>query len=240
MGEIDVLIFVGMHPIEFRGPAVAVLFVPQHGECRPEQEIAEIRGVGLAQPLLIVGVDARGGAKAGRVEHLSGALGVGESLLNPLRRAFRGHEIVFEFRDPVAHDLERIAAGFGLLVAAGEIERLHGALDDAAAVVGAEDVEIGFEASDFGGVAQLARGEAVIGAEPARRGLAAEGGADARGHLARRLVREGHGEDARGGDAVDGDAMDNRGREARRFAGSGAGEHEDRALMGRRLDLGLR
>lgn len=240
LGEVDVLIFVGVHPIEFRGPAVAIFFVAEHGEGRPEQEIAEIGGVRLAESLLIVGVDPHGGAKPGRIDLLAVALGARDFGVDPCRRAFGRHEIIFEFRDPVAHDLERIAAGFGLFVAAGEIERLHGALDDAPAVVGVENVEIGLEAGDFGDVAQLPRGEAVVGAEPARRGLAAEGGANARGHLARRLVREGHGKDARGGNAVDGDAVDDGGRETRCLAGAGAGEHEDRARMRRRLDLGLR
>jgi hypothetical protein len=55
-----------------------------------------------------------GGAKPGRVDLLPIAHGVSDFRIDPRRSAFRRHEIVFEFRDPVTHDLERIAAGFGL------------------------------------------------------------------------------------------------------------------------------
>ena len=63
LGEVDVLIFVGQKAIEPRGPAVAIFFIVVHGEGRPEQQIAKIGGVRLAQTMLIIGVDARGGAK---------------------------------------------------------------------------------------------------------------------------------------------------------------------------------
>jgi hypothetical protein len=48
--EIDVLIFVGVDPIELSGPAGAIVGVMVEGEGRPEEKIAEVGGVRFLQP----------------------------------------------------------------------------------------------------------------------------------------------------------------------------------------------
>ena len=113
------------------------------------------------------------------VERFAGTFGSVDLGVDPSRGSLRGDEIIFEFRDSVGHDLERIAAGLGFFPAAGEIEGFHGSLEKAAAVVGIEDIEAGAQAGDFRLVAKLAGGEAVVGAEPGWRLDAAEGRADA-------------------------------------------------------------
>ena len=91
-------------------------------------------------------------------------------------------------------------------------ERFHGSLEKAAAVVGIEDVKGGAQARDFGLVAKLAGGEAVVGAEPRWRLDAAERRANAGRHLLRGLVRESDGEDPGGRKAIGRNALNDRGR----------------------------
>jgi hypothetical protein len=62
--------------------------------------------------------------------------------------------------------------------------------------------------------------------EPARRRLIAEGGADAFGHLARGLVSESDDEEARSWKLLDRDLVDNRGRQRRGLACTGARENQ--------------
>jgi hypothetical protein len=47
LGEIDVLIFVGVDPIELGGPARAIVGVVDESQRRPEEEVAEVGRVGL-------------------------------------------------------------------------------------------------------------------------------------------------------------------------------------------------
>jgi hypothetical protein len=83
LGEVDVLVFVGKQAVETRRPAVAVIFVAVHGKHRPKQQIAEIGGVGLAEPLLTVRIDANRRAQSRRVDRLAGVLGLGDPGVNP-------------------------------------------------------------------------------------------------------------------------------------------------------------
>ena len=187
LGEVDVLIFVGEEAIEPRGPEIPIVFIALQGEGWPEQQIAKISRISLTQTMLIIGIDPRTGAKTMNVERLAIAFGCVDLGFDPSRGSLRGDEIIFEFCDPVGHDLERIAAGVGFVAAAGEIEGLHGSLEKTAAVVGIEDIEAGAQTRDFRLVAKLAGGEAMVGAEPGWRLDAAEGRADAGRHFLSRL-----------------------------------------------------
>jgi len=109
-----------------------------------------------------------------------------------------GDEIIFEFRDPVAHDLERIAAGLGFVSAAREIEGFHGSLEKAAAVVASRMSKPGRRPAISGWSRSWRAARPMIGAEPGWRLDAAEGRADAGRHLLRGLVRESDGEDPEG------------------------------------------
>ena len=102
-------------------------------------------------------------------------------------------------------------------------------------VVDVEDGEVGLEADQLGMAAQDLRADRMERAEP-RHALddLPDHGADARLHLARRLVGEGDGEDFRGARAAEReDVGDARGQHAR-LAGAGAGQHQHRAVE--RLD----
>ena len=239
LGEVDVLIFVGQEAIEPRGPEIPIVFIALQGEGWPEQQIAKISRVPLTQTMLIIDIDPRTGAKTMNVERFAGAFGCGDPGFDPSRGSLWGDEIIFEFGDPVGHDLERIAAGLGFFPAAREIEGFHGSLEKAAAVVGIEDIEAGAQAPDFRLVAKLAGGEAVVGAEPGWRLDAAEGRADAGRHLLRGLVRESDGEDPGWRKAIGRDALNDRGRQGGRLAGAGTGENQNWAGLCGGFGLGL-
>jgi hypothetical protein len=75
--------------------------------------------------------------------------------------------------------------------------------------------------------AQLTSRQAMKRAKPVRSGVRTEGRADPARHLAGGFVREGHGQDAMGRNAVDRDPVcDGRG-EGRRFACASPRQHED-------------
>ena len=109
-----------------------------------------------------------------------------------------------------------------------EAEPADQALDEALLVLGVEDREALRQAGLAPVHAQQPVRDAVEGADPQRCRGQAELRLDARTHLARRLVGEGHGEDAVRRDALDlhqpGDAV----REHARLAAAGAGEHQRR------------
>jgi hypothetical protein len=239
LGEVDVLIFVGQEAIEPRGPEIPIVFIALQSEGWPEQQIAKISRVSLTQTMLIIGIDPRTGAKTMNVERFAGAFGGGDLGFDPSGGALRGDEIIFEFRDPVGHDLERIAASLGFVAAAGEIKGFHGSFEKAAAVVGIEDIEAGAKARDFRLVAKLACGEAVVGAEPGGRLDAAEGRADAHRHLLRGFVGESDGEDSRWRKAIGRDALNDRGRQGGRLAGAGTGKNQDWTGLCGGFGLGL-
>ena len=112
-------------------------------------------------------------------------------------------------------------------------------LHQAQLVVGVQDGEIGFEPRQLGMAAQHLGADGMEGAEPLHAlDHAADQGADALLHLARRLVGEGDGEDlARPGAARGEDVGEARGQDAR-LAGAGAGQHQHRAV-GRQHGLAL-
>ncbi len=66
--EIDVLVFVGMNPIELAGPSRPVIDVMDERERRPEEKIAKVGGVGFPQPSLVFPVGAGGRRKPGNVD----------------------------------------------------------------------------------------------------------------------------------------------------------------------------
>ena len=70
-----------------------------------------------------------------------GPLRFGDHRLDPRRRLVGRDQIVLELGQPVAHHLQRVAPDAGAVIAAGEVHRLQDALDDAAAVIGIEDVK---------------------------------------------------------------------------------------------------
>jgi hypothetical protein len=76
-------------------------------------------------------------------------------------------------------------------------------------------------------------------AEPVRRGVRTERGADPARHLAGGFVGEGDGQDAMGRNAVDRDPVCDGGGEGRRFACAGPGQHKDRSGVRSSLDLGF-
>ena len=91
-----------------------------------------------------------------------------------------------------------IGSRAAVVIGCGNVHRLHHALDHAPRVVGIEDIEAGAQRGNLRLNAELARAQAVKGADPARRGPVAEDCADAGGHLGGRLIGERGGEHAVG------------------------------------------
>jgi hypothetical protein len=76
------------------------------------------------------------------IDRFARVIAFGDLAFHPGRGAGRRDQIVFELRDAIAHHLQRIARiGVAALLAI-EALRLHDALDEAAAVVGVDNVEI--------------------------------------------------------------------------------------------------
>ena len=129
--------------------------------------------------------------------------------------------------------------GPALLVDALGVEQL---LDQPDLVGDVEDGEVALQADQLGVAAQDFHADGVEGAEP-RHALdhLADVLADPLLHLARRLVGEGDGEDFGGAGAAEAEDMrDARGQHPR-LAGSGAGQHQHRAVqrLDRKLLLGV-
>ncbi len=192
---IDVLIFIGEYAVEPPCPAGAVARVLLHDARRPEQQVAEVGRVGVAQHALIGGVDPGTGAQSVRIDQHVGATGLGDHRLDACRRFLRGDQAVVELEQPVAHHLQRVATEGGLL-AAGEVQRLEHTLDDTAPVVGVQDVEAGTQPRDFRFDAQLPCPKAVERPDPVRGGPVTEARSDSGAHVGGRLVGERDGEDA--------------------------------------------
>ena len=92
LGQVNILVFIGEKAIEARCPTVPVVFVAMHGENGPQQEIAEIGGVGLTESLLIIGVDANGGAQIRGVDPIAVASGAGNLGISPGAGAFKARK----------------------------------------------------------------------------------------------------------------------------------------------------
>ncbi len=235
LGGAHVLVFVRQHAVEAAGPALPVGRVALHGHRRPQQQVAEVGGVRLAQAALVLGVDPRHQAQAVRVHRTVDQARLGDPGLHPGRRLLRRHQVVLELADLPAHQLDRVAVAAEL----GRVHRhrLEHALDQPLAVVRVQDVEAGAQARHLRLGAQLAGAEAVEGAAPGWHRLPGQHAADALGHLARGLVGEGHGQDAAGGDAPGLDAPGDAGGQGLGLAGARTRQHQHGAGKAGRLCL---
>ncbi len=184
-----------------------------------QQQVAEVAGVQGLQPLLILRVEL--GAAAG-----GECLGLAGVDLGGVQPRF--------FQRSINPASWRAGQRFS-----SRLRRLDQLLEDAELVVGVEDGEIGLQADQLGMAAEHARGDRVEGAEPRHAfDRAARNGRDARLHFARGLVGEGDGEDLARPGFASRDQMGEPRSQRGGLAGTGAGEHEHRAL-GRQYRLAL-
>ena len=238
LGKIDVLVFVGVNPIELSGPSRPVIGVMEERERGPEEKIAEVGGIRFPQPSLIFPVRAGGRQKSGGVDRSLGAVRLGDPVLDMRRGGLRRHQPVFELGDVAGDDFYRIAPAAFVLVGR-KVQRLHDAAKDASGVVGVEDVEVFTQGSDFGGGAKLTGRQAVECAEPIGRRVRAERSADAVRHLACGLIGECDGKHPMRRNAIDRDAVRDGGGEGRGLAGPCPSQDQNRAVMSRGRDLGF-
>ena len=179
------------------------------------REVVEVHGAGALQPQVVPRVDL-GDAGAARLLVLAHDVGVGRIIL-------RADEVVLGSGNAAVD-------GVGLVELVVQAESLDDILDDAPAVLGVVDGEVGRVIDPVRFDAQDAGKDGVEGAHPdvARLGLA-HNLADAPLHLARGLVGEGEGEN---GERVDplvdqvGDAVG----EHTGLSGPRAGHHHHGAL----------
>ena len=158
--EIDVLIFVGVDPVELAGPGRAIVGVVDQSQRRPEEEIAEVSRVGLSQAGLIFRVDLGRHRQSGDVDGSASPVPFGDPVFYVAPCALRRHEQVFEFPDVACDDFDRVAFA-ALVLVARQVHRLHDPAKDTAGIVGVEDVEIVAQRCDFWTGAQLASRQAV-------------------------------------------------------------------------------
>ncbi len=176
-----------------------------------QQQVAKIAGVQRNQPRLIFGV------------HLSphAAIGVGVRGGHPIRRD--GAVL------PAIDHGGELAGGPALVV---DIVGLNDLLHQAQLVVTVQNREAGFQIDQFRVPAQDLDAERVEGAEP---GHPFDGPADQIAdpvfHLARGLVGEGHGEDFVRAGGPRGQKVRDPAGQRLRFAGTGARQHQDRAVQ---------
>jgi hypothetical protein len=95
-----------------------------HCAHRPQQQIAEIGEVGVAQPALVLAIDVRRQAQAAHIDREAVLVGVGDDRLDRCRRHVGCREVVLERRQPGAEELQRVTAA---RVLAGKVQRLQGA-----------------------------------------------------------------------------------------------------------------
>ena len=166
-----------------------------------------------------------------RVHRQGIAIGLGDDSLHFRRRLVGRDQVVLELGQAAAHEFQRIAANRHDAVSAGQVQRLERAPDDPTAVIGIENVEPGPQAGDLGFDPELARGKAVESPEPGWRRSAVEHRPDPAAHFGRRLVGEGDGENPASGNTTTRYAVQNRSGQRLRLAGTGAGEHQDGAVL---------
>src|SRR5262245_45098295 len=176
LDDVGVLIFVDQHKLKarliLRKHVRVILEQPQI----LKQEIPEIRGVQLLQPVLIGGIKLA-------------ALPVGEGKALPIRNPFRAKTSVLPAVDHGGEETRRPP----LLVDVLGLEQL---LQKPDLVIGVENCEGRLEVYKLGMAAQDLDANGVEGAEPGHAlDHPADQLADAPLHLPRRLVGEGHGED---------------------------------------------
>jgi hypothetical protein len=75
-------------------------------------------------------------------------------------RALRRHEQVFEFPDVGCDDFDGVAFA-ALVLVARQVHRLHDPAEDAAGIVGVEDIEVVAQRCDLGTGAQLTGRQAM-------------------------------------------------------------------------------
>ena len=215
LGEVGVLVLVDQD----EGKLLLVL-VEQVGEVAEqdvglEQEVVEVHGAGALQPQVVPCVDL-GDSRAARLLVLPHDVGVGCIIL------WADEVVLRPGNAPVD--------GIGFVEFVVQAQRLDDVLDDAPAVLGVVNGEVGRVIDPVRFDAQDAGKDGVEGAHPdvARLGLA-HNLADAPLHLARGLVGEGQGENGEGVDPlVDqvGDAVG----EHSGLSGPRAGHHHHGAL----------
>ncbi len=211
--RVGVLIFVHQHVFE----ALAILgedlrLCAQDGE-HLQQQIAEIRRVQRAQPLLILAIERT-------------PLAVGVGMRFAIGHLFGAKAAVLPVVDKAGERARRPA----LLV---DVLRFDQLLHQAQLVVSIQDGEVGFEAGQLRMAPQHARADGMEGAQPLHPlHHAADEGADALLHLARRLVGEGDGEDLPGPGSAGGEDVGQPGGQHAGLAGAGAGQHQHRTIDG--------
>ena len=201
-----------------------LLILPQHVGLLAEQpdvlqeQVAEVGGVQRLEPILIR-----------RIELLAAAVGEARRLAG--RHHVRRQAAVL----PVVDEASQYTRGPPLLVDALGVEQL---LDQPDLVGDVEDGEVALQPDQLGVAAQDLDADGVEGAEP-RHALdhLADVFADPLLHLARRLVGEGDGEDFGGPRPAQAQDVRDAGGEDAGLAGSGAGQHQHRAVQ--RLDREL-
>ena len=103
LAVVDILVLVGEDAVEAAGPAPPVGFVALHRQRRPQQQVAEVGGVGVAQAALVFGVEPGHGFWAGGVGEWGLAGGrVGRGGVEVGQRVLRGDERVLELVDHLA------------------------------------------------------------------------------------------------------------------------------------------
>jgi hypothetical protein len=175
----------------------------------PDQQVAEVEGVGLGQQPLIGGVD------------LGRLLGVQVPRL--LRRGRRQTPLVLPLVDAPAQAPGLVGLGVEAVPAQGLLHQGQG--------IG---LVVDHETPGQPQVARVPTQDAhaggVEGAHPEVVHLGAEQLPDALAHLLGGLVREGHGQDRLGRDPAHADQVGNAVGEDPGLAASGAGQHQERAL----------
>ena len=196
----------------------------QHGQV-VQQQVAEIYGVEVPQPVLIRRVELDRPA-AGEIACFGGG------------HLLRAPALVLPALDHGVQHPRRPALGIDI----GGFEML---LEQAELIVRIEDREVGFQADKLGMAAQDARGERMERAEPdllrdARAEQRRDQPGDPLAHFARRPVGERDREDLPGHGAAGGEDVDDPRGERPCLARTGAGQHQDSALgLLHRRALGL-
>ena len=211
LDHVGVLVFVHQHVAE----AVAVIGqdigLGLEDVQGLQQEIAEVGGVQRLQPLLILVIQQLAFAESVTLSFSFGDIGGPQSAVLPA----------------IDHAGERAGRPALLVHAFGFDQLLH----QAQLVVGVENGEIALQSRQFGMTAQHLGADGMKGAQPLHAfDHAADQGADALLHLARRLVGEGDAQDlARPGAAGGQDMGQARGQHPG-LAGAGAGQHQHGAV----------
>ncbi len=176
-----------------------------------EEQVAEVAGVELLQPLLVGGVEL--------------------AALSPGKHAFaRWHFLRRQAAVlPAVDEGCELPRRPALLVDAGRLDHL---LHQSQLIVGIENREAAFQADELGMPAQDLDADRVEGAEPAHAfDSAADQAADALLHLACRLVGEGDGEDLVRPRPARGEDVGDAGGQHPGLAGAGTGQHQHRAVQ---------